>query len=234
MTIRLVATDVDGTLTRRRGDLLLEVAAVEAIRMLESQGIAVSLASGNSLPVTAGVARYVGASGPVIGENGCVVLHEGVIHHVCRGRPGEDLVSLLEGMGLKDSWQNKFRFHDLSFHGPPELLEEAARAVEERGYSAYLSGYALHVQPRGGGKGEGLRFAARLLGLGLGEVLAVGDGGNDIPMLTIAGYSAAPSDADEEVRRIVDYVASRPGGRGFSEIAALIASGRLLGAGTRI
>ncbi|MEB3862271.1 MAG: phosphoglycolate phosphatase [Desulfurococcales archaeon] len=224
--IRLVVTDIDGTLTRRRGDLLLELEAVEAIRLLESRGVTVSLASGNSLPVTAGVARYIGARGPVIGENGCLVLHQGIVHHVCRGRPGEDLIEALESLGLSQSWQNMFRMHDLSFNGPRELLYEGARLAEEMGYAAYLSGYALHVQPRGGGKDAGLRYAARLLDVGLDEVAAVGDGGNDIPMLRAAGFSAAPGDADEEVKSIVDYVASQPGGRGFSEVARLILSGR--------
>ncbi|MCE4602539.1 MAG: phosphoglycolate phosphatase [Desulfurococcales archaeon] len=224
-----MVTDIDGTLTRRRGDLLLELEAIEAIRLLESKGVIVSLASGNSLPVTAGVARYIGARGPVIGENGCLVLHRGVMHHVCNGRPGEELVEALESLGLRQSWQNMFRVHDLSFSGPIELLVEGARLAERMGYAAYLSGYALHVQPRGGGKDAGLMYAARLLGVDLREVAAVGDGGNDIPMLRVAGFSAAPGDADETVKSIVDYVASLPGGRGFSEVARLILSGQASG-----
>ncbi len=227
--IRMVVTDIDGTITRRRGDLLLETAAVEAVRMLEDAGVMVSFASGNSLPVTAGLARYVGASGPSIGENGCLILYRDRMYHVCEGRPGEELFRVLEEMGLEGSWQNEFRFHDFSFHGSPEVLREAARVVEEMGYSAYLSGYALHVQPRGGGKGVGLLHASKLAGVDLSRVLAVGDGGNDIPMLRAAGYSAAPSDADEAVKAVVDYVAPYPGGRGFRHIAELVLEGRIPG-----
>lgn len=228
MGVRLVAVDIDGTLTRWRGDLLLSLEAIEAVRRLEDNGIMVSLVSGNSLPVTAGVSRYMGASGPVIGENGCLILYRGRLVHVCRGRPPNSLVKLVTSLGLEGSWQNEFRFHDYSFHASDEsLLSEAARIVAEHGFSVYLSGYALHIQPPGGGKGVGLATAVKLAGISLDDVVAVGDGMNDIPMLRIAGYSACPSDADEEVKSIVDYVASRPGGLGFKEIVDRILAGTL-------
>ena len=46
------------------------------------------------------------------------------------------------------------------------------------------------------------------------EILYMGDGLFDIPLLKKAGFSATCSDAPREVQEAVDYVASRPGGRG--------------------
>jgi len=46
------------------------------------------------------------------------------------------------------------------------------------------------------------------------EVCFMGDDDFDIPLLKEVGFSAAPRDAMENVRRHVDYVASKPGGRG--------------------
>jgi len=46
------------------------------------------------------------------------------------------------------------------------------------------------------------------------EFCYVGDDILDIPLLKIVGFSAAPSNARNEVKRIVDYVASSPGGNG--------------------
>lgn len=224
---RMVASDVDGTLTERRGNLLISLEAVRAIRLLEQAGIRVSLVSGNSLPITAGLARYIGATGPSVAENGCTVFYQGRIIHVCRGRPPEDLVEELRSMGFRESWQNPYRHHDLAFYVEPGRLEEAVRIVERYGMAWYYSGYALHVQPPGGGKARGVEEAARLLGIGMDEVFAVGDGENDIPMLKVAGGSGCPSDAAEEVKRVVDYVASQPGGRGFAEIARSILEERL-------
>ncbi|GMT42638.1 MAG: hypothetical protein IEMM0002_1049 [bacterium] len=42
----------------------------------------------------------------------------------------------------------------------------------------------------------------------------MGDDINDIDVLQKAGYSAAPSDADETVKKIVSWVSSYPGGGG--------------------
>ncbi len=42
----------------------------------------------------------------------------------------------------------------------------------------------------------------------------VGDDILDIPLLKMVGFSAAPSNARREVKRIVDYVASESGGNG--------------------
>ncbi|MCE4601492.1 MAG: phosphoglycolate phosphatase [Desulfurococcales archaeon] len=224
MPIRMVATDIDGTLTLGRGNLLISTEAVKAIRRLESIGVMVSLVSGNSLPITAGLARYIGASGPSIAENGCVLFYNGETIHVCQGKPPRGLIEELKEKGFRESWQNPYRHHDVALYPPPgydrSLLYELASRYN---VSIYDSGYAIHIQPRGTGKGAGLREASRLTGISLEEVLAVGDGLNDKPLFDVAGKSACPSDADPRVKELVDYVASKPGGLGFAEIAEMVA-----------
>ena len=222
--LKLVATDVDGTITIRRGSLLLSIEAVEAIRKLERNGILVSLVSGNSVPVTAGLSRYVGASGPSVAENGCVVFMNGRIYHVCKGRPSYRLVEKILELGFRESWQNQFRFHDLAFlHDSKEemasLLPDVEEMARREGMRVLWSGYAIHVQPASGGKGRGLRFAAELAGVSSIEIAAVGDGDNDADMFEVAAFRACPIDASEKVKRMADYIASRPGGSGFAEIA---------------
>ncbi len=229
MAIRLVATDIDGTLTLRRGNLLLSLEAITAIRELENSNIHVSLVSGNSLPITVGLARYVGAKGPSIAENGCVIFDAGEIIHVCKGRPGKNIIEALKKLGFRESWQNIYRHHDIAFYPPRDskMKEIGVRIAIKEGYRVYDSGYAVHVQPLGGGKGVGLRQVIRRMGLNEKEVIAVGDGENDLPLLESAGYSACPADADEAVKRRVDYVASKPGGEGFAEIVSLILLNKL-------
>ncbi|NOZ31274.1 MAG: phosphoglycolate phosphatase [Crenarchaeota archaeon] len=222
----MIATDVDGTLTIRRGELLLSLEAIRAIRELEENGIIVSLVSGNSLPITAGLARYIGAKGPVIAENGCVIFYKGETIHLCKGRPPEQLLDELREAGFKESWQNIYRHHDIAFYPPPEFNKQVLqRIVEKYGMRIYDSGYAIHIQPPGGGKGEGLKTAAELVGINVESVLSVGDGLNDIPLFQTAGFSACPADADPKVKQIVNYVAKRPGGQGFAEIAELVLNG---------
>jgi 3-deoxy-D-manno-octulosonate 8-phosphate phosphatase (KDO 8-P phosphatase) len=59
------------------------------------------------------------------------------------------------------------------------------------------------------------------------QVAFVGDDVVDIPLQRRVGFSAAPADAEEVVRRSVDCVTSRPGGRGaVREVCELILRGR--------
>ncbi len=64
-------------------------------------------------------------------------------------------------------------------------------------------------------------------GLAADQVAFMGDDVVDIPLQRRVGFSAAPADAEEMVRRSVDYVARRPGGRGaVREVCELILRGR--------
>jgi len=46
------------------------------------------------------------------------------------------------------------------------------------------------------------------------QIAYVGDDVFDLPILRRAGFSAAPADAAPEIKQIVDFVTTRPGGRG--------------------
>lgn len=64
-------------------------------------------------------------------------------------------------------------------------------------------------------------------GLAADQVAFMGDDVVDIPLQRRVGFSAAPADAEEMVRRSVAYVARRPGGRGaVREVCELILRGR--------
>jgi len=51
-------------------------------------------------------------------------------------------------------------------------------------------------------------------GIPAGETAYVGDDIVDLPILRAVGFSAAPRDAEDYVLDAVDYVSSRPGGKG--------------------
>jgi len=50
--------------------------------------------------------------------------------------------------------------------------------------------------------------------LGFEEVAYIGDDINDLELLKKVGFSSAPNDAMEKVKRVVDYVSTRRGGDG--------------------
>jgi 3-deoxy-D-manno-octulosonate 8-phosphate phosphatase (KDO 8-P phosphatase) len=63
-------------------------------------------------------------------------------------------------------------------------------------------------------KAEALRAFATTEGVDLRDVCFMGDDINDLGAMEIAGFSAAPADAHQEVLAVAKYICKRPGGRG--------------------
>lgn len=230
MNVRLVAVDVDGTITEASRDLRLSHEGIEAVRRLSSSFIVV-LISGSSLPVVASLSLYLGTNGPVVAENGCIAMHRDLWEeHVCRAPPPSEAIEALERMGFKRSWHNRYRHYDIAFRSSRpvtrEMIEEARRAVEQYDSTVIWSGFALHLQRRGGGKDKGLEAVLRRLNLSWDEVASVGDGENDIPMLLKARVSAATGDSSEEVKRAAKIVLREAGGKGLMEFADILLGSR--------
>ena len=55
-------------------------------------------------------------------------------------------------------------------------------------------------------KGKALEALASYLGIALTEVIAIGDGGNDISLLSKVGLAIAMGNAVNEVKAVADYV----------------------------
>jgi HAD superfamily hydrolase (TIGR01484 family) len=72
----------------------------------------------------------------------------------------------------------------------------------------YVVGWTawLDLAPMGVSKASGLEYVARELGVDASDVLAIGDGRNDVEMLRWAGRGVAMGQAVEEVREAADAV----------------------------
>ena len=64
----------------------------------------------------------------------------------------------------------------------------------------------INVVDPGVSKGKALAALASHLGISMTEVIAVGDGVNDIPLLSLAGLAVAMDNAPAEVRAVADYI----------------------------
>ncbi|MDR3333778.1 MAG: Cof-type HAD-IIB family hydrolase [Treponema sp.] len=97
----------------------------------------------------------------------------------------------------------------------PKLIEQfGSRVYVTRTHPAFLE--ILHP---GASKGLGLQHAMSYLNLAPAELIAFGDEENDLPLFTTAGFSAAPANAKESVRKAATMVI---GSNGEDGVAAFL------------
>lgn len=75
----------------------------------------------------------------------------------------------------------------------------------------------IDIMPRDGGKGVGVRMTMERYGLAADEIMAFGDGENDMAMLELAGISVAMGNATEPVKAMSDYVTASVDEDGVSQ-----------------
>ncbi len=222
--IKLILTDLDGTLTEDRGVYRLDLGAIEAIRKAQDAGIKVALVSGNSYPVLRGLYNYLGFNGGIVAENGCVVFYGGMRLEVCKRMEKGILEEFRRKFSLRDSWQNEFRCCDFGFT-PANLNGEMLKWAEERGVYVSSSGYAVHVAMKPAGKGVGVRKLVELHGLKPEEVAAIGDSLTDLEMFREVGLRVAVGNADEKLKAEADIVLNLKSGDGVKEFISSLLDG---------
>jgi Cof subfamily protein (haloacid dehalogenase superfamily) len=112
------------------------------------------------------------------------------------------------------------------------LVQNAMAAIEGISYSSAGTPDLPHhlytsVTRMGTSKLEGADAVARFYGLGLDEVMMVGDGENDLEILQGVGYGVAMGNAGERVKKAARAVVGHVNDGGLAEAVALA-----LGAGT--
>lgn len=230
MSIRLIALDVDGTLTDEEGRISAENAS--AVKAAMESGIQVILATGRPLQGVEPICRELGINGPLILGNGALVLSGGEVWYQDFFNP-EDLRAVYEhgitvgGISvlafqpeiipywfpkdmdknwlsdILDSFRLDKRFDvpaptDLPLErvnkvmllGDPQSVAQALATWPEKiGHLATGRSYPYlgEVNTPTANKGRALSIVCGRLGLSPEEVMAVGDGETDLPMLDFAG-----------------------------------------------
>jgi Cof subfamily protein (haloacid dehalogenase superfamily) len=104
----------------------------------------------------------------------------------------------------------------VDFFGPEARLRPLTARLAETGFAVFHSGplrqsseepfWAANVHMPGVSKAHGVALLAGDLGLTMGDVVAVGDGENDLPLLEAAGLGVAMGNAAPYVRERADAV----------------------------
>ncbi|MFB0562006.1 MAG: phosphoglycolate phosphatase [Candidatus Lokiarchaeia archaeon] len=217
----VLVTDVDGTLTSPKNRLYLP--AVEAIRKLEDQGIHVVFCSGNIMCSLLTLEFYLGISGPIIAENGGVVMKLGWKKPIILGSKEQPLKALkvlkeTHGDSIMEAGDQFYRFTDIAIRRTINR-ETVIKTVEDNGIKINVldSGYAIHLCDPEVHKAVGVRKAVEKLGFKSKEALGIGDGQNDIELLQEVGYGIALNNAPKILKDVADHVTEKSYGEGFLE-----------------
>jgi len=218
--IRVVAVDIDGTMTY--GDRRIDIASIEAVRKAEAAGLPVVLCTGNLLAFTEGIATMLGTSGPLIAEDGGVVFDpRSGQEYVLGDRVEADrgLEALERKFGKLEQTRSSYgRLTGLTIKRTI-TAEQAMEVFRREGLDlvAVDSGFAIHLRSLAVNKGNALRKVASLLGLTTAEMAAIGDGANDVEMLQTAGLSFAVANSHEAAKKVSTHITSGSHGKGVAE-----------------
>ncbi len=217
---RAVVTDVDGTLTDR--DRRLEPEALRAVRTLERRGIPVVIATGNVLPISLALYRFLGLSGPVVAENGGVVYRDGktgpTVERLADARIARRAFRALlrSGLPVRRLFTDRWRETEVALE-PSVPVSAVRRALRGWPLTIESTGYAIHLMEKGAGKLPALDRALAPLGLAPRDCLVLGDGDNDVAMLRAAGFGVSFPSASARARRAAGYVTRAEYAAGFLE-----------------
>jgi HAD superfamily hydrolase (TIGR01484 family) len=244
--VRLIATDIDGTLIRYGGQA--SVRTLAALRNAEAAGVAVVLVTGRPPRTARMIAEALGMHGPTICANGALIVEMPAFHVIrdirIEGTLAATLVADLTAAipEIVFAWERGLEWGrdvgwplvalgpvDRTLQGaitgpvdshaaqglsklicyvdgadPDDVVQQVRHILDERAeVSTATSPPLAEITARGCDKRHALEWLCRRLDVERDEVLAIGDGPNDLPMLLWAGRGVAMGNAHSTVLEAV-------------------------------
>ncbi len=226
-TPKAIAVDIDGTITDKNKKIHL--GAIVALRRLEDAGIPVILSTGNVRAITYGLWRFIGASGPMVCENGGVVWHPDWEKPIlradgARARKAADMLAERLGLDAGGITTNAWRESEWCLF-PNENLEDITKLISQSDFSnlsVVKTGFAIHLMEPQLSKAQGLEVALGKMGIEAKDVLAIGDAPNDISMFEYVGHSVAVGGCFAELALIADVISPHQHGDTFEPMVDFI------------
>ena len=184
-SIRLLATDIDGTMTRG-GKLPPEV--LEMMESLHRAGVEVLPVTGRSAGEALGLARYLPTVRRALAENGAVAVVPDAPHRLLLGEADRPRLLAVArdiadpGSPLEPAPCAHFRLADVAFERAGRTLEQLTglrTRAREAGVQLSWSSVHVHLSLHVPDKGAGLLQLLRGDGVEAAEVATIGDAPND-------------------------------------------------------
>ena len=124
---------------------------------------------------------------------------------------------------VEDNDWELFKIVAFTYPAPSYPLCDKMNEMYGEEYKISTSGPAfIEVNDISAGKGVGVEMLARAYGVEVSETVAIGDGGNDIPMLKRAGLGVSVANAREEVKSEADMIVCSADDGAVAELIDLI------------
>jgi HAD superfamily hydrolase (TIGR01484 family) len=236
--IRLIATDMDGTLTQGNK---FDAKLLQVLTKLSDAGIDVLITTGRSAGWIQAIATYLPVVG-AIAENGGLVYwnHDpqphliGEIDMIHHRQELQRVFLLLQDKfpHLKESVDNPFRMTDWTFdvaNLSPIELEQIEQVCQFQGYGFTYSTIQCHIKPSYQDKAYGLNkiISQHFDHLKPSEIVTVGDSPNDESMFNQAEFPLSVGVANvveyrDRLKYLPAYVTKETEGAGFCELAGFV------------
>ncbi|WP_319421770.1 HAD family hydrolase [Pleurocapsa sp. FMAR1] len=240
--IRLVASDMDGTLTREEK---FDSELFKTLSRLAAAGVDVLITTGRSAGWVQAIATYLPVVG-AIAENGGLLYWQGSVvpqlmseidideHRLQLSRVFELLQSKFPQ--LKESQDNRFRLTDWTFDVEglsQNQLEQIEYICQSEGFGFTYSTIQCHIKSLHQDKAFGLSkvIPQYFSKLKIEEILTVGDSPNDESMFNQEQFPVSVGVANvlkyrDHLKYLPTYITSKYEGEGFCELAELIINHR--------
>lgn len=199
---KLLVFDLDGTLAARGKGMLTD--DIELLRGLEQCGYTIAVCSGKPSFYLCGFMRQVGLVRPIlIGENGATIQFGVELppkqyyvypYSAEAKRQIKRMRALIDEACGDDVWYQPNEVELTPFMDKREVFEKVQRLIDaERDELSEVLVYrhedCYDFIPKNINKANGIQFLTELLNIKQADVIAVGDGVNDIPMFEYADVS---------------------------------------------
>jgi len=137
-------------------------------------------------------------------------------------RDGELVYVPITEITLEEAMSGKYRMFKAMYVGDMDELtkfQENLPADINKFYSICRSQkIILEAMPVGADKGQTLKFLVEQLGIERSEVMAIGDGNNDVEMLEYAGIGVAMANGTEAAKNSAKYITDTNENDGVSKV----------------
>lgn len=229
---KAIVSDIDGTLTQAVANSLPSTKVISAIHRVMANGIDFSLATGRPYELMNHLFQHLGKIGPSICDNGAVIVdsQSGLVlweaslpdshaKRLLNLTKQFKLVRLSSDRGIiekplnipKNSKVRKVSVHDISMTEADQLIQKInlefkdITSIKAASYASkdLIDVYFSDIQAT---KQHGVFKLAELLNISPEEIVGIGDGYNDFPLLMACGLKIAMGNAVPELKAIADFI----------------------------